>query len=338
VSAASRRLPFEDRRLRIAGLALAALAAVVSIVLLARADGDSPPATRAAELVPAGALVYLHLSTDGDREAVGEALRVARRFPGWPRLRDAALARVGGSADAQGRRALESWAGDEAALALEPGEGGQSDALVLVEVADREAAERYLAERVGAPVGRTPYRGTTIRNYGTVQAAFVGRFLALGPFNAVARALDLEAGRGSTLAADPAFRRATDGLGDGRVADAWATADGVRRLLAPAPGLLGVVGRLLDRRGLAGVAVSLTPADGGAHLLVRRLLAPGTAPSGRRPTPPAQRVLARARGLAARGVAPYAGLREDLGRVREVEASSAVEGDVVTTEISFRVR
>jgi hypothetical protein len=338
VSAAQRRLPFEDRRLRLAGLALGAIAAVVSILFLARAGGDSPPATRAATLVPASALVYVHLSTDRDRGAVGEALGLARRFPGWPRLRDAALARVAGRADPEGRRALESWAGDEAALALERGEGGSSDALVLVQVADREAAERYLADRVGAPLGRTPYRGTTIRKYGSAQAAFVGGFLALGPFNAVARALDLEAGRGGTLAANPAYRRASDGLEDGRVADTWASADGVRRLLARAPGVLGVLGRLSDRRGLAGLAASLSADGDRATLTVRQLLAPGAVPARPRSALPARGVLARAQAAGSRGLAPYAGLRDDLGRLREVEASTAVADGVATTRIAFRVK
>lgn len=338
MNVAQRRLPFEDRRLRLAALGLGSLAAVVSIILLARGGGDSPPATRAATLVPAGALVYLHLSTDRDREAVGEALAVARRFPGWARLRDGALARVGGSAGPQGTRALESWAGDEAALALEPGEGGQSDALVLVEVADREAAERYLADRVGAPGGRTPYRSTTIRNYGSVQAAFAGRFLVLGPFNAVARALDLEAGRGEALATDPAYRRAIDGLPDDRVADAWASAEGVRRLLSHAPGLLGIVGRLLDRRGLAGLAASLSAAGDGGRLVVRQLLASSATAPGSPPAPPARSVVDRARRAAARGASPYAGVRDDLSRLGEIDASRKLADGVVITTIGFRVR
>jgi hypothetical protein len=87
--------------------------------------------------------------------------------------------------------------------------------------------------------------------------------------------VDLAAGRGRPLADSSLYRQAAGGLPDGRVADGWASADGVRRLLAPAGGILGIVGALLDRPGLRGTSIALSPAADGARVRVRSVLAKG---------------------------------------------------------------
>ena len=267
------------RRLLAASLTVGALLAALAITVLLEhedeGDDGSPPATRAAALVPADALTYFHLSTDRDRTSVERALELAKRFPSWPGLRDALIARFAGGGGPQAARELEEWVGDEAALAVLDTRGEQADSLVLLEVRDRERALRYLERRTGKPIGQTPYRGTVIRNYRSTQAAFAGRFLALGPFESVRKAVDLQAGRGTSLAASSAYRKAEAGLPAGRVADAWASTAGVRRVLAPAGGVLGAAGQLLDRPGLAGAAAAIAPDGDGARLTVRSLLAPG---------------------------------------------------------------
>src|SRR5687767_4880100 len=79
------------------------------------AGSGEEPAAAATRLVPAGALVYVHVSTDGERPATALARRVAESFPGWKGLRDGLLTRLsapGCSVDARSLR------GKEAALAL----------------------------------------------------------------------------------------------------------------------------------------------------------------------------------------------------------------------------
>jgi len=85
--------------------------------------------------------------------------------------------------------------------------------------------------------------------------------------------------RGESLADDPLYARTLKSLPADRVADAWVTRDGVRRLLAPQDGLLGVVGSLLNQPRLRAVAASASP-DGEhrARIVVRSVLTPGTAP------------------------------------------------------------
>ena len=62
--------------------------AVVAGVALATSGGDGdgpPPADDAARLVPADALVFVHLSTDTSRPGTRDALKLARRLPGFER-------------------------------------------------------------------------------------------------------------------------------------------------------------------------------------------------------------------------------------------------------------
>src|SRR3712207_9343151 len=67
--------------------------------LARRAGGPARPAADAQRLVPANALVFLPLSTDGEREPVAEAARLARRFGIYERQRDTFLRRLAGRSE-----------------------------------------------------------------------------------------------------------------------------------------------------------------------------------------------------------------------------------------------
>ncbi|MBX5440997.1 MAG: DUF3352 domain-containing protein [Solirubrobacteraceae bacterium] len=258
------------RRRRLVAAAAAVLAAVaLAAGILVAAGGSGPPiATGAARLVPADALVYVHLSTDGDRDAVRDGERLGERFPAWEGLRDAVLARL---AVAGTDEQVGAWLGDEMALALVGGDGDTAGSLVLLEVGDEARARAFVAEgaRRSGPAKR--YEGVTLARYGAVYAAFVGGYVALGQEETLRRAIDLDRGRdgAKALADDPTFAATSAGLPEDRVADAYATADGLRRLLVPAGGLLGIAGVVFDRPGLTGVAAALRVREPGAELVVR---------------------------------------------------------------------
>lgn len=210
--------------------------------------GASPPPDGATRLVPADALVYVHVSIDTSRGATAAAAAIAKRFPGYVAARRALLERL----SAPGCR-LSRGTGKEAALAIVPTEGTTAGSLVLLDTgSDSKVAERIC---------------------GQVRAAKIGRFLVLGQPATLAAARRLAAGKGRSLADQPDYRRATGDLPAGRVLDAWATTTGVRRLLAPQNGLLGVAGTLVDQPDLKGVALGLA-ADGAtrARLVVKTLL------------------------------------------------------------------
>lgn len=267
--------------MRIAVAAGAAVLLVLVAVLLAGGfsgddDQGPPPPAAAAKIVPANALVYVNVAIDGDRAVTRRALSVAQRFPGYDAQRDAIVKRLTAPGTTKG--GVRTWAGDEAALALLPGDGATASSLVLVKVRDKAGATQYVTGGRSA-VGVSRYRQVPLYPAGTVVTALVGDFVAVGQESAVRQALDLAAGQGSSLAASARYRKAVDPLPPDRVATGWATVDGIRRILAPQSGLLGVAGTLMDRPGLLGAGVSLGVGgtDSGAKVVVHSLIDPRAA-------------------------------------------------------------
>src|SRR3954451_18426926 len=89
------RAAIADRRIR-AALGGALVVVVVLVVIAAASGGRSPglPPDEAAELVPANALVYVHLSTDTGRDATKAPLKLRQRFPLKGRLPRSVLAHI----------------------------------------------------------------------------------------------------------------------------------------------------------------------------------------------------------------------------------------------------
>lgn len=274
-----------------AGLLALVVAAVVAIVALGGGGGDDgPPATAAARLAPADALAYVHVSTDGERGGVQRALAAVRRMGIEQTLRDQLSGLLGsgsGAAPVDFERDVRPWLGDEAALALTRGSGGTAGSLLLLSMTDEDGARDFLARTAG-PARRSTYRGTVTASYGNgTVSAFVDGFLAIGQRDTVRGAIGRAGGGASgdgdrgtqsattgSLADDPTYKRATADQPDGRVLDAYASVEGVRLLLAPQSGPLGLVGALLDQQGLKATAIALTAGDRQARVQVRAVLDP----------------------------------------------------------------
>ena len=117
--------PAVHRRRRLvaslAALLLIALAIVVTLAL-SGAGGAAPPAIGAAPVVPADALVYVHLSTDRSRDAGHPAARSPRacRLPSLTARWWTASTRSSAAAPrpVNFARDVRPWLGKEAALAL----------------------------------------------------------------------------------------------------------------------------------------------------------------------------------------------------------------------------
>ena len=251
---------------RRAAAALAAVAAVAVLALVAGlvcAGGGGAPPDEAARLVPAGALVYVHLSTDRDRAGDARLARFAQALPAVARLR----AQIVGAISARAfdiERDVRPWLGDELAYAAVSAD----DSVVLAAVEDRPKAEGLIA-RAGNLSRAEPYLGVRVISAGPTAIAFVGDFLAVGTEPAVHAAIDLEQGDGDRLSDLPAYRHARDGRPDERSLDAYASAAGVREVLGSRAGLLGALGALLDRPGLETVGASLTAEEDGLRAEVR---------------------------------------------------------------------
>ena len=259
------------RRRIVAVVAAVAVVALIAGVLVARGStgGGAAIASGAARLVPAEALVYVHVSTDRDRGEVRDAQELAERFPGWERMRDAVLEGLAVGDDQGG---LDRWLGDEAALALVGTQTETAGSLVLLAVRDEEEARSFVARGTKPDEPASEHRGVHIDTFGRVQAALVGGYLVLGQGATVRKAIDLAQGRGEGLAANATFSRLQARLPDDRAADAYATPDGLRRLLVPAGGALAVAGVLLDRPDLQGTAVALDSAEPGARMRIESVV------------------------------------------------------------------
>ncbi|HET6505583.1 MAG TPA: hypothetical protein VFG42_02225 [Baekduia sp.] len=232
---------------------------VVAVIAIAGGGGDGgrakPPASAAARLVPADALVYVHLSTDPGRAQTRDAAKVASSFPSYAKLRDSIVSRLQAPGCDVATKALKT--ADEAALAIfDTGTSSQANSLVLVDTGKAHPGARQQA-------------------CGSLASTYVGTFLAIGQpesLNVAAR-LQKAGGRGS-LAQAAGPRKELAALPEDRVADGWLSADGLRRLLAPQGGLLGAAGVLFDQATLKGAAFGLQAKGDRAELTVKSQLDP----------------------------------------------------------------
>ena len=260
------------RRPLILGLAGVAAVALVAGIVCARGRPGGPPDTAAA-LVPASALVYVHLSTDPDRAADRRFARLAGLLPPVRQLRDGVLSALAPGGGVDLARDVRPWLGDEVAYAAT----SATDSLVLAAVADRPKAQALVA-RIGNLDAAERYRGVAVLQAGASALAFVGEdFLAVGTLPAVRAAIDRAAGEGDALADSGAYGRAAEDRPPERSLDAYASADGVRTVLAPRTGALGVLGALLDRPGLSAAGAAVSAEDAGLRANVRAV---GGAPRG----------------------------------------------------------
>ena len=243
-------------------LVVAAVVAVLGIVLVVRActgEEAEPPRAEAAKLVPVDALVFASLSTDTDRDAVEEARDLARRFAGFESGRDALLQRLAGDdRPVAAAEDVEPWLGDEVAFALMDTGTVTAGSIVAIEVTDEEAAREFLGRNPRQAI-RKDYKGHETVRYGQVTTAFVNGFLVIGQDPTVQRVIDRKDGEVRGLDDDAVYRRALEGLPEERVVTAYASAAGLRRLLAPQGDIVGGLSAMLDRPALQGVALAAAP-------------------------------------------------------------------------------
>jgi hypothetical protein len=266
---------------RRSALVALALGLIVLVALLAtRRSGPVPPATGAAALVPSDALAYVNVSLDRERLAVRQAVGLAERFPDFPLAAAAVQTRMGAilagghSVDFSGQ--IGPWLGNEASLALLNTATSTAGSLIVLDVRDPTRARAFL--RAQGATAHGSYRGTPLLIYPTgSELAFVSHFLVVGQDTSVQAAIDVNAGSTRSLASSAVYQRAVARESAGRVLDAYASLAGVRRVLTAQGGVLGALGALLYQPALQGVAISLSPASGGARVEVHSALDPSLA-------------------------------------------------------------
>ncbi|MBV9310234.1 MAG: DUF3352 domain-containing protein, partial [Solirubrobacterales bacterium] len=257
------------------GGAIALLAAIVIAIIAAIGPGEPPPPTAAATVIPADALTYVNFSIDSGRPAVKRAGKLASKLPTYSALSAAVQSRLGGIAAANGSinfsRDIRPWLGGEAAIALLNTPSSTAGSLILLDVRDRGRAESFLNQAGAQAAGS--YKGTQLRSYASgTELAFVRNFLVLGQDTSVKAAIDVAAGKTASLANSSGYQHAAAGEPDDRVLDAYVSAAGVRRVLAPQGGVLGALGALLYQPAMTAVTFSLSPTASGARVHVHTAL------------------------------------------------------------------
>ncbi|HWH43143.1 MAG TPA: DUF3352 domain-containing protein [Thermoleophilaceae bacterium] len=244
-------------------LALAVLAGLGAYGLLAR-GGEGAPPDRAAAFVPAGARVYVNLSTGS---------------PGFERLRNlsedlaaidagaagvlARLARLTRRSRIDPGRDIADWVKGEAAFAIVGG-GRRPDWVAVIEARDPGAARTALRRVVGSEFAFTRNR---VRAEGTERLvwAFHRGFALVGPKPGVRLALDVAAGTARPLSSLRSYRDLRRRLPPERLATAYLSNAGLRqRGGLPAAALA----RLAGAGELRAAAAALTLGEGRGRLTV----------------------------------------------------------------------
>ena len=282
------------RRRTAAVVGLLGVAAVVVLVVVlltgGGSSGDSGGGSGAlAAVIPADALAYVDIDIDRKDPAVTQAFEVARRLPDFPLLGAAAASRLGsalgGGHSVDISTDVAPWLGGRAALALLNTTTSTAGALIVVAVADQGRARSYLRS-VGATAHGSDRGHALFAAPNGDELAFAGGDLLIGQDAAVRAAIDVAARATPSLAASATYRRAVAGQPGGSVLDAYASAAGVRRVLADQSGILGAAGGLLSQPALQGVAIAVTPTQKGAAIRIHSVLDRALARLGPDSSPP----------------------------------------------------
>jgi hypothetical protein len=252
-------------------LGAVALAAVAALVFgLLRGSGGAAPPDEAARLVPADALVYVHLSTDPDRDSDDELLKRLGRLPSFARARTLIEEAVKTQGGLDLRRDVRPWLGDEAAFALLASGGTVAPSLLLLAAKDEGKAKAAL-ERISRGGTAGEHRGVAIKRFNGIAGALTGGFLAIGQEPAVQAAIERSQARGTALAGAARWTRARAGAPGDRSLDAYFSPEGVQRVLRPQAGLLGAAGAAIDDPALEGAGLTVSSAEGGLRARLRVL-------------------------------------------------------------------
>jgi hypothetical protein len=197
---------------------------------------ECAPSDHTLAMVPADALLYGHLTLDGDTAQFDRLDGLLGRFsPERSAQLGSALLTVPAAAPGvqlSFAADIRPWARDDAAVVTLPGQGGASSSAVIFGVADRKGAEA-LVNKVAPGPARAAKPGQKIEiRAGGFADAFDGDFLVLGDAAAVRAILAAGEPKAKTLADDPTAGQVRGELSSNRFADLYVSGAGARQLLA----------------------------------------------------------------------------------------------------------
>lgn len=236
---------------------------------------ECPPADDAIAFVPAGSLVYVHVNLDRDSSQFEKSADLAARLPHFDAIGQGTLQALDLAPGVDIRRDVWPWIGDEAAFAAVQAGTGPPRSLLLLAVDEQRGAERFIADIGGATKRKVKYRDVPVTDYRSgLASAEVDGFLALGDRLAVNGAIDTEQGRGEALSSSAEADSVRNSLPEHRVADAYVSQDGIKRLLASRAGLAAQLDTFTDFSASRGLAAALVAHDDGLEVKLDSSLDP----------------------------------------------------------------
>ena len=257
----------------------AVVAIVVIALVLAPAlpcgfpGGEScAPDDDAAGLVPADALLYVHVNTDADSEQYEKASALADRLP---TLTDQLIAALPGAAGAgiEYDRDVRPWLGGEAAVALLRDGADAVEQALLLEIDDENGAERFSDQLVGRRTDSSDVAGVAVTSRGRLATAEVDGFLVIGSRESVRAVIEAQDSDGSALADDDTAEEVVDELPSDSLATAFVSEHGAADLFrAGAP--LGSLEVFVGAAATTGAAAALVALDDGIEIETHSALDP----------------------------------------------------------------
>ncbi|MGH2924035.1 MAG: DUF3352 domain-containing protein [Solirubrobacterales bacterium] len=261
-------------------VAVAAVLAIYGVVKFAPIGGipceisvanECAPPNETVDLVPADALLYAHFTLDDDST---QFERASDAFDELSDLRTILAAELPGAIPAPSGATIDPeadllpWAERDLALALLPGGQDTANPVLIAGVADREAADAFVAKI--APAGAEPTEDkqgeATLDVYpGGFAASYLEQGLVLGDEPAVRAVLDADAGTIPSLP-DAEEGDVRDELPEARFAEVYLSREGVQRLLSGRGGAAAQLETFVDYGATAGMAAAAVAKEDGIEV------------------------------------------------------------------------
>jgi hypothetical protein len=245
--------------------------------------GPCPPPDDAEDLVPSGALAYVHATVDPDSDQYAEAAEIAAHLPTITgQILSDALGLLPGAAGARFdfARDVSPWFGAQAAFAELPGRRRGTERVVLLEVDDADGAAAFAEEIATGRPRATDHRevAVAVDRDGLATAQAEG-FLAIGDPGAVRSVIDVATGAegAAAIADDPAAREVRDEIPGHRFAEAYLSPEGAERFVAQTGGPLASLAPFAAVRSTRGLAAAASADDGELELAIRSAIDPDRA-------------------------------------------------------------
>ncbi|MDX6617080.1 MAG: hypothetical protein QOD60_2171 [Solirubrobacterales bacterium] len=230
---------------------------------------ECPPGDATVKLVPASALLYAHMTLDGNTAELKRldttAAPISRRDEVVQTLIDAATPATSAPINFA---EVRPWAGNDFAVTVVPGNKAPPSEAAIVSIDDRKGAQAFIAKIAPGAPRKPKTKGQAIQTYANGFAdAISGDFLFAGDEAAVRELLATQQGGVKSLSDDSTASKVRGDLPDNRFADVYVSGTGVQKLLAPSTSTAATqLETFVDYKATRGFAAAAIAQDNGIEI------------------------------------------------------------------------